>query len=928
MSTIPSSFNPYLAYSASAGSGKTFALSVRYISLLFLGESPRNILAATFTNKAAMQMRERVVESLRLLAEDKNRPFLEAISKETQMSPYELLAKQPMVLERFLESSNFIVTLDSFFSSILRSSSFELGLEPEFVTKEQESSTIESIFLQEIKVMGLLESLAKFAIDIEDKRFNKIFALMRSLYTIDPILPKSRYTTTDISQIEVEIDRVRLEILELVVEAKASKSAINNFKEESIYLLSKKPLFAKESLLEHSHYRKYVEQNPYIDQLYIHLKALFAHWLEAREGIILEQLFELYSYYKNATISNAKHSSILDFDDLGFFTYRLLYETVSREFIYFKIDSKFKHILLDEFQDTSTLQYLLLNPLIEEIFAGRGQSEFRSFFYVGDTKQSLYRFRGGVEELFDKVADEFGMTIEPMDTNYRSSIAVVEQVNEWFIGKMEGYIPQNSRPDANIGFVEVVEPIDSDDEVDNPLLVMAVDKAKELIDRGVEVDDIAFLVFTNRDGTLLQDLCHNEGITTILKTSSSLQQVAKIASIVAVMKYLFYGKSQKYSALLASFLGRIEVDGEVKFEWFHPYLRPFDVIDRLVREFGYFESDPNILKLLEFATGYSNIPLFIEEFESASLSVASSTLHGAKIMTIHGSKGLEFGHVILVDKLTKPIPDRSTLLFEYDESLYIDRIFYRFAKRDQFDPRYRSLLDKRAILSAKDTLNVLYVALTRAVEEMVIIKKSDNSIFDNIGMEITQRGEPIIKEKLFDKTPTITKKSITIGNYGKDEIESNKDEDEERDYNAINFGLALHYTLEMMSSFDKPSIEIAIESSKNRYGLLINSSQWSDIVSRVTMLVEDSSFQNLLRDANIIKEQSISYGGELKQIDLLLEYIDSYYILEYKSSRKYHTKHIEQVESYSKAIESITAKETKGVIVYLLEGGVEFSYIG
>ncbi len=926
MSTIPSSFNPYLAYSASAGSGKTFALSVRYISLLFLGESPRNILAATFTNKAAMQMRERVVESLRLLAEEKNRPFLEDISKETQMSTNELLARQPMVLERFLESSNFIVTLDSFFSSILRSSSFELGLEPEFVTKEVESSTIESIFLQEIKVMGLLESLAKFAIDIEDKRFNKIFSVMRTLYTIDPILPKSRYSTTDISQIELEIDRVRLEILELVTEAKASKSAINNFKEESIYLLSKKPLFAKESLHDHSHYRKYVEKNPYIDQLYIHLKALFAHWLEAREGIILEQLFELYSYYKNATISNAKHSNILNFDDLGFFTYRLLYETVSREFIYFKIDSKFRHILLDEFQDTSTLQYLLLTPLIEEIFAGRGQNEFRSFFYVGDTKQSLYRFRGGVEELFDKVADEFGMTIEPMDTNYRSSKAVVAQVNEWFIGKMEGYIPQNSRPDANIGFVEVVEPMDSD-EVDNSPLVMAVDKAKELIARGVGVDDIAFLVFTNRDGTLLQDLCHNEGITTILKTSSSLQQVAKIASIVAVMKYLFYGKSQKYSALLSSFLERIELDGEAKFEWFHPYLRPFDVIDRLIREFGYFESDPNILKLLEFATGYSNIPLFIEEFESASLSVASSTLHGAKIMTIHGSKGLEFGHVILIDKLTKPIPDRATLLFEYDESLYIDRIFYRFANRDQFDPRYSSLLKKRAILSAKDNLNVLYVALTRAIEEMVIIKKKDGSIFDNIGMEITQRGEPIIREKSIEETLPISKKSITINSYGRDKIESNKDEDDERDYNAINFGLALHYTLEMMSSFDKPSIEIAIESSKNRYGLLISSSQWSDIVSRVTMLVEDDKFQNLLKDANIIKEQSISYGGELKQIDLLLEYPHSYYILEYKSSRKYHTKHIEQVESYSKAIESITAKETKGIIIYILDGYLEFFYI-
>lgn len=61
------SFKPYLAYSASAGSGKTFALSVRYISLLFMGESPSSILAATFTNKAAAEMCQRVVDSLRHL---------------------------------------------------------------------------------------------------------------------------------------------------------------------------------------------------------------------------------------------------------------------------------------------------------------------------------------------------------------------------------------------------------------------------------------------------------------------------------------------------------------------------------------------------------------------------------------------------------------------------------------------------------------------------------------------------------------------------------------------------------------------------------------------------------------------------------------------------------------------------------------------
>ena len=178
--------------------------------------------------------------------------------------------------------------------------------------------------------------------------------------------------------------------------------------------------------------------------MYAYLKEALSKWAEVRESIVLENLFKIYDYYKNANISTAKSSGVLSFDDLTYFTYRLLHESMSKEFLYFKIDAKFKHILLDEFQDTSTLQFLLLQPLIDEIFAGQGQSEFKSFFYVGDTKQSLYRFRGGVEELFEKVAEHYGIDVEQMDTNYRSSKHVVEQVNRWFEPTMIGYVPQKA----------------------------------------------------------------------------------------------------------------------------------------------------------------------------------------------------------------------------------------------------------------------------------------------------------------------------------------------------------------------------------------------------------------------------------------------------------------------------------------------------
>ena len=120
--------------------------------------------------------------------------------------------------------------------------------------------------------------------------------------------------------------------------------------------------------------------------------------------------------------------------------------------------------------------FYCLKPLIDEIFSGHGQSEFKSFFYVGDTKQSLYRFRGGVEELFDKVAEHYGVNIEQMDTNYRSSRNVVEQVNRWFEPEMEGYVPQKSKKGASEGYVEVLE--------SETLIEEAVGQAKRLLDIG------------------------------------------------------------------------------------------------------------------------------------------------------------------------------------------------------------------------------------------------------------------------------------------------------------------------------------------------------------------------------------------------------------------------------------------------------------
>ena len=904
------SFKPFLAYSASAGSGKTFALSVRYISLLFMGESPGSILAATFTNKAAAEMRQRVVDSLRGLADKNNEAFTDAICIQTGLTRDALLAKQPEVLARFLASSAYIVTLDSFFSSILRSASLEIGLEPDFVTKEQGEDTLEKHFLDEVQAEGLLSSLVKLSMDIEDKRFMKIFDLMQNFYKADPLLPKQEEGNLSLVKQEEACEVLRVKMIKALIDAGAAARCMKQFETNSIKELYGKSLFEKEALGEHSWFKK--AANDEIEGLYAFLKKALALWSQAKETIVLHNLFKIYDYYKNATITNAKSSGVLSFDDLTYFTYRLLHESLSKEFLYFKIDSKFKHILLDEFQDTSTLQFLLLKPLIDEIFAGHGQSEFKSFFYVGDTKQSLYRFRGGVEELFDKVAEHYAVKIEQMDTNYRSSKNVVEQVNRWFEPAMEGYIPQKSKAGAAEGYVEVLE--------SEALIEEAVRQAKRLLGLGVDVNQIAFLVSTNKDGVTLQEACLSEDISTLLQTSSSLKNLPKIAALVAMVAYLFYGEKIDAQALLLK-VGKSLKD--IDTSWFSAFMSPLQVVDKLVREFGYFDEDLNILKLLEFASNFSDIPTFIDEFSTSSISVAANSAHGAKIMTIHGSKGLEFEYVVLLDKLTRKNSDKSALIYHYNDQLHIDKILYRTKGRENFDASYKRIMDARKVSELKDRKNILYVALTRAVEGLIIVKKPKDSIFDEINMGPMSVGE-LQMGSVHDGIKTLpeTVEAVSISNYGTQEVGSTEEE-EEKDYEAILFGTALHYTLEMLGAFNDQSLASAMIALKNRYGQQLTVPSIEQIEYRIKNLIEDKVFQHILDNAKISKEQSLSFEGELKQIDLLLEYDDHCLVVDYKSSKKYALKHQKQVGYYQKAIRKITGKRTEGMIVYLTEEKID-----
>ena len=901
----------FLAYSASAGSGKTYALALRYIALLFMGQKPSEILAATFTKKAANEMKQRVLKLLTNL--DKEDNFLNSLVSEYSLDREYILKNRKRVLNSFLKSQNYIVTLDSFFTSILRSSALQIGLEPEFTIKDRGSSRVKDGFFNSLDKNGEIGNLVKLSLNLQKRRSEEFLELLENLFEIDALLPSRSYKVGNLDAAIEEIDSLREQTLELVKASGASTTAIKNFDVSNFREFIRKSLFEKESLYEHRNYKKYLKTHPQIESLYQELKQKIAKYHLLLEDRVLYYIFEVYSRYKEARVDYIKGNLELNFSDILYFTYRLLSYEVTKEFLYFKLDTKFKHILLDEFQDTSALQYLILKPLIDEIFAGVGQSDFRTFFYVGDVKQSLYRFRGGVEELFSYVAKEHNIEIAKLDTNYRSAKLIVEKTNDWFEHKISGFNRQKANSSKD-GYVEVLQ--------SEELLDAAKERVEFLLKCGVSLEDIAILVFANRDGVAMQEHLKKDGIESILKTSSSLKYNQKIAALVGVVKYFITAEPLYLEPFLQK-IGKESVDSS----WFNASMSPFEVLERLVREHNYFGKDLNILKLLDYSKSFSTIEHFLDEFEYSNIELAQNRKRGLEIMTIHGSKGLEFKYVIVLDRLGKRPPNRDMLLFKNSSPIKIDKIFYKFKSKENFLKDYKEALEAKKQLQHRDRLNILYVALTRAELGMIVIKKSKSSEFDELELEPMSIGKIEVEVKKPPKE--LIELQTTLTNYGVQEIRSqdNSEDDGLTDYSAINFGEAMHFALEMVDFYSANSITYAVELVTNRFGHLLEKEQILDIEVRLKSLFKNQEFYSLIDGTKLYKEQPIAYKNSLYQIDLLAKREDKNIVIDYKTSKKFVNKHRNQVKNYIEAIKTIEPKECKGYIVYILEDRVEIERV-
>ncbi|WP_324172083.1 RecB-like helicase [Sulfurimonas sp.] len=902
-------FKNNLAYEASAGSGKTFMLVVRYLSLLFKGASASKILALTFTNKAAFEMSERIVLTLEEL---ESRGELDVISQVTELSKEHLLSQRQTILNEFLNANTKIMTIDKFFSQILRKFSLYASLMPDFSTmNSQHELKLLSRFLSEVSDAKKKETLITLSLQSK-KRLGDIFTLLDEFYIKQEELSHLKFKKEEYLHYEaIALDA--LEGLQNIVDncSGASASLKKVVLTDSFDELKEKTWVAKPSL------EYWVFKKCYCPEMDIYLKtiqeAVKSH-TQAKEQNFFYALSELVGIYQKAKKALYSEDSELSFNDVTILVHNILNKSIDSEFLYFRLDSKIEHILLDEFQDTSILQYEILKPLISEIVSGSGVSEDGSFFFVGDVKQSIYRFRGGVSSLFGAVVDECRTEVESLLINYRSQKEVINFVNETFKEKIKNYAPQSVQADADAGYVEVL--------CSEEILEESLTKVKDLISLGADINQIAILCATNGDGESIKQLLQDEKIEVVTETTTKLINQKSVKAVLEYLKYQYFEQDiyrHNFFAIIDEELKEIK-----KVHFLKGKL--LDITKKIIQEYKLFSDDFHLIRFLDVLGKYEDIEALLFEYERLDASGAASDLNGVKVLTIHKSKGLEYEHVIVMDRLKKVPPARNSIIYEYD-GIQLQNIYLRSKGREFIDASYALALEKEKALVKEDSLNALYVAFTRAKRNLFLISKMKNSIFEILELVDGSSGEVSlssddlnIDSKAEEPSASIEYKELY---YGTQSDILKLQENNEEDLKAINFGLALHYMLEMLGSFTIEAVVNAKDMMINKYGYSLDVKEIDDIENRVSNLLASKEFISLA-SGECYKEKAIRYKNNLRYIDLLVksEY-GRWNIVDYKSSMNYKQHHLKQVRYYQKAVEEITEDEVRGYICYILENEIK-----
>ena len=966
---------------ASAGSGKTYNLVLQYIKALMTAEEGflrtgrgwvmnphRHILAITFTNNSTNEMKARILKDLHKLGKGEHEEYEKELTKDLELTTMETQSRLRDAARRLLEnilndySMMRVSTIDSFFNQIIRSFSRDLGLDQTPVAE------IDDAHIREKAVDTMLaeldgesnKELLKFIKEFSHNQINegKKWKIRNSLIEFSKIILSEDYISnfdgdkTTLEQIAAYKEDLKKYIKEKQAEA---DKALEQMKEIAS---------ANESAMDANSYKAIV--NGKMDSTLWKKEVGEAKFFKKGKGsadldnalreafgIVKETVFGK-EYQTKALILKSIHITgvlgelrrVTDLicqenDCILLSTANHLITKIidgcDTPFIYERVGVGTDSYMIDEFQDTSHIQWENFMPLIAE-----ANSQGNDSLVVGDIKQSIYRWRNGDWKILHSgIKSKFGDNAkeENLPTNFRSAPAIVDFNNIIYkklpalmdeaMGKScfsqiycnaHQEVPEKNRQMK--GHVEthfISKEVKSDDFMEQALHVIV----KDIMQRGIEnIEDTAVIVRKNKEAGKVAEALATANIPFCSSESFLLASDPTVKMIIAYLRHLIAPGEELYGHELRHELDNMEcLDCLENLEEIG--MLPLQEIPMaVVAETGadvtsFVHSLVDTIKRFVMNNNAS-IVQFLEWWDEHSdkLYIPMPSLKGVvTIMTIHKSKGLEFKNVYLI--MTKEswkcgintrFTNYRTVTTNEIPHIVIDINSQKLKETD-----YAAVHDEENLDCCIDTLNTLYVATTRAVERLFIVSHIGGGKSLNINDLLMTAAEGV-EENIEDLENLVNP----------DNIENpDNPENKTKRKNRISFARISQETKEQrhgtichkfLSLIEKEGDEIAAIEKMTADGV-IDSMDKEELLATYGKLAAMGIFNPQYRSVN---EKSIAIDGNIYRPDrIIFKDEKSAIVIDYKFGEK-RPEHQKQIERYATLLRGMGySVETK--IYYLID---------
>lgn len=874
-------------YKASAGSGKTFTLSVEYIKLLIKDpQSYRSTLAVTFTNKATEEMKLRILSQLygiwKLLPDSKS--YIDKIKEDLDVTEEYMSERAGIALHNIVHNYSYfrIETIDSFFQSVLRNLARELDLTANLrielndyqIERNAVDELINSLDENSELLTWIMEYIRENMDDDKDwnvigniKRFGE--NIFREYYKTNSKKLNERLLeegffkqyTTKLRQMrndaEVEMQNEAAQFFDALNHNGIEIDDLNNGKNgpAGYFIKIKKGIYNNtivtkrlQKVLDEGSESSWVKQkssketqdivrelaNSTLTPLVHHAEDVRQkNWYIYGSAVLtlrhLNQLRLLNSIENKVRMMNVEQNRFL-LSDTHTLLHSLIRDTDS-PFIFEKIGNYLENIMIDEFQDTSTVQWQNFKVLLEECMS---HGEQQGNLIVGDVKQSIYRWRSGDWRMLNNIEREFPylnsmLNVCSLDTNYRSSRRVITFNNAFFkrASELEYADQKSSTPDTSSpeqlkkAYSDVAQKVPSfrdnhgyvsinllpNEDYRQQALQKTAEAVSLLLDSGANYSDIAILVRSNDIIQLIAEFFANElpdvkivsdeafrldssvSVNIIVNAMLWLTQpdniLAKAYIAKAYQTYVLKKSEQETNKLLATAEG---IDSALPCALIDKRndlltMPIFELAEQIYTLFniGNIKGEDAYLyafydALTDFiANNTADIDSFVEEWNDsiAAKTIQASAIDGIRIITIHQSKGLEFEHVVIPFcdwTLEKGNTIWCTPQVEpYNE---LPLIPVDFSASQMKGTIYEFDYNEEHLQNCVDNLNLLYVAFTRAASSLFVIAQrgtpsSRSYIVEQAITDIKLEGSSL------DGDPS-DKKAELLFSYGELEIVETK----------------------------------------------------------------------------------------------------------------------------------------------------------